>query len=105
MVVSGVVVWGASLRVEGIGAEGLALQFLGLLFFLILGARVACSGQVPVQSKKVCMGEALCSVQAVMPQVLVVLFLVMFLFLFWGTLFLWRASGLRSDIVVILVED
>ena len=47
MVVSGVVVWGASLRVEGVGAEGLALKFLGLLFFLMLGAGVVCSRQVP----------------------------------------------------------
>ena len=75
----------ASLRVEGVGAEGLALQFLGFALLLLLllldaGGRGclfrACA--LLVQSKKVCVGETLCSAQAVMSQVLVVLFLVLF---------------------------
>ena len=71
MVVSGVVVWGASLRVEGVGAEGLALQFLGFALLLLLldaGGRGCLfrAGALLVQSKKVCVGEALCSAQAVM---------------------------------------
>ena len=72
MVVSGVVVWGASLRVEGVWAEGLALQFLGFALLLLLlldagGRGCLCrAGALLVQSKKVCVGEALCSAQAVM---------------------------------------
>ena len=70
MVVSGVVVWGASLRVEGVGAEGLALQFLGFALLLLLDAGgrgcLFRAGALLVQSKKVCVGEALCSDQAVM---------------------------------------
>ena len=64
------VVWGASLRVEGVGAEGLALQFLGFALLLDPGGRGCLfrAGALLVQSKskKVCVGEALCLAQAVM---------------------------------------
>ena len=68
MVVSGVVVWGASLRVEGVGAEGLALQFLGFTLLLDPWGRgcLFWAGALLVHSKNVCVGEALCLAQAIM---------------------------------------
>ena len=51
----------ASLRVEGIGAEGLALQFLGFALLLVPGGGGCLfrAGALLAQPKKVCVGETL----------------------------------------------
>ena len=113
MVVSGVVVWGASLRVEGVGAEGLALQFLGFALLLLLllllldpwGPGLLVPGRCPLSSiqEGLCGGSPLLGSSSyasgfgclVSSFVLVVLFLVLFLFLYWGKSFSVEGVGFK----------